>query len=534
MATLVLSAVGAAVGSSFSGSILGLSGAVIGRAVGATIGRVIDQKILGSGSEPVETGKIDRYRLSGVGEGTPIAQVHGRMRVPGHVIWSTHFLETATTSGGGKGAPPQPKTTSYSYSVSLALALCEGEIAHVGRIWADGALVERDQLALRVYRGTEDQLPDPKIEAVEGAGAVPAYRGTAYVVIEDLDLSPYGNRVPQLSFEVVRPAKEDPALRPSAGAALQGLALIPGTGEYALATQPVTLRHGVGAREAVNLNGASGQPDFVDALDALTAEAPNCAAVSLVVSWFGDDLRAGDCRLRPKVEQKLADGEELPWSVSGLSRSAAEEIAKIDDRPVYGGTPADATVIQAIAEIRGRGLEVMLYPFILMEILPGNILPDPWSDAVGQPVFPWRGRITGTLAPGQPGSLDGTAGNRASVDAFVGTVTAADFAVAPGSVTYQGPDEWTYSRYILHMAALCAAAGGVEAFCIGSELRALTQMRDDVGFPFVDKLRALTAEVRQLLPDAKLGYAADWSEYFGYHPQDGTGDVFFHLDPLWA
>ncbi|MEM9754991.1 MAG: glycoside hydrolase TIM-barrel-like domain-containing protein, partial [Pseudomonadota bacterium] len=47
-------------------------------------------------------------------------------------------------------------------------------------------------------------------------------------------------------------------------------------------------------------------------------------------------------------------------------------------------------------------------------------------------------------------------------------------------------------------------------------------------------LRALTAEVRQLLPDAKLGYAADWSEYFGYHPQDGTGDVFFHLDPLWA
>ena len=81
MATLVLSAAGAAIGSTFSGTVLGLSGAVIGRAVGATIGRVIDQKLLGQGSDPVETGKIDRYRLAGVGEGTPVALTHGRMRL---------------------------------------------------------------------------------------------------------------------------------------------------------------------------------------------------------------------------------------------------------------------------------------------------------------------------------------------------------------------------------------------------------------------------------------------------------------------
>ena len=31
-----------------------------------------------------------------------------------------------------------------------------------------------------------------------------------------------------------------------------------------------------------------------------------------------------------------------------------------------------------------------------------------------------------------------------------------------------------------------------------------------------------------------LSYAADWSEYFGHHPQDGSVGVFFHLDPLWA
>ena len=28
-----------------------------------------------------------------------------------------------------------------------------------------------------------------------------------------------------------------------------------------------------------------------------------------------------------------------------------------------------------------------------------------------------------------------------------------------------------------------------------------------------------------------IGYAADWSEHFGYQPADGSGDVFFHTLP---
>ncbi len=31
-----------------------------------------------------------------------------------------------------------------------------------------------------------------------------------------------------------------------------------------------------------------------------------------------------------------------------------------------------------------------------------------------------------------------------------------------------------------------------------------------------------------------ISYGADWTEYFGHQPADGSGDVFFHLDPLWA
>ncbi len=207
MATLVFSAIGASLGAGFGGAVLGLSGAVIGRAIGVTVGRSIDQRLLGSGSEAVDVGRIDRLRLSRVSEGTPVPRIWGRMRVAGQIIWSTEFKEHVSRRGGGKGAP-QPKMNEYSYSISLAIALCQGEILRVGRIWADGNEIAPTELNLRIYTGSETQLPDPRIEATEGAGKAPAFRGVTYVVIEDLDLTAYGNRVPQFSFEVIRAAEQ--------------------------------------------------------------------------------------------------------------------------------------------------------------------------------------------------------------------------------------------------------------------------------------------------------------------------------------
>ncbi|MBL4811323.1 MAG: glycoside hydrolase/phage tail family protein, partial [Rhodobacteraceae bacterium] len=101
-------------------------------------------------------------------------------------------------------------------------------------------------------------------------------------------------------------------------------------------------------------------------------------------------------------------------------------------------------------------------------------------------------------------------------------------------ISYGGPAEWSFRRFVLHQAHLCAAAGGVDAFCIGSETRGLTQIRGASGFPAVAHLQTLAADVRSVLgAGCKLGYAADWSEYHGYQPS-GTGDKYFHLDPLWA
>jgi hypothetical protein len=533
MATLLLSAAGAMIGAGVGGTVLGLSGAVIGRAIGATIGRAIDQRILGGGSEPVDIGRIDRLRLTGASEGSAIGQVWGRMRIGGQVVWATEFTETVRRRRAGKGAP-KPKINDYSYSVSLAIGLCEGEILRVGRIWADGNEISAPDLNMRIYSGSEDQLPDPLIEGIEGAGKAPAYRGLAYVVIEDLELAAYGNRVPQFSFEVIR-AAQGPAVDPAASlsGAVRGVALIPGTGEYGLATTPVHYAEALGRNRTANVHSPSGKTDFATSLEQLSQELPRSDAISLVVSWFGDDLRCSSCTIHPKVEQKLRDGIGMPWRAGGLNRAAAREIPKLDGASIYGGTPTDASVIEAIRALRGADKDVMFYPFILMDQVAGNLLSDPWTGATAQPALPLRGRITLATAPGRPGTSDRTAGAAAEVSAFFGAAEPGHFAVNGETISYSGPADWGYRKFILHYAHLCVIAGGVESFCIGSELRSLTQIRGAAdSFPAVQELQRLAVDVRSVLgPQVKISYAADWSEYFGYHVD---GNVYFHLDPLWS
>ncbi|MEO8242156.1 MAG: glycoside hydrolase TIM-barrel-like domain-containing protein [bacterium] len=533
MATILLSSVGAAIGSGFGGTVLGLSGAVIGRAVGATAGRAIDQNLLQNGSQTIETGKIERFRIPAVGYGTPVQEVWGRMRIAGQVIWASRFLESSQSSGGGKGTR-QPSTTAYSYSVSLAIGLCIGVASSVGRVWADGIEIAKDSLDLRFYPGSETQLPDAKIEAVEGAGNAPSYRGIAYVVIEELQLARFGNRVPAFSFEVIRRANiSNPADRADIANSVKAVAMIPGSGEYALATSSEFFKLAPGKNQPANVHSISGQSDFDASLSQLRDELPNCGSISLVVCWFGDDLRCGECAIQPKVEQSEIDGERMPWTVSGLTRSQAAIVPRIDGNPVYGGTPTDQSVIQAIQRIRSAGLEVMFYPFILMDQLAGNSLPNPWSDESGQPKLPWRGRITTSIAPGRSGSPDKTAVAEAEARSFFGEAGPGDFMQSDQTVDYTGSDDWGYRRFILHYANLCALAGGVDAFCIGSELVGVTQIQSAQNvFPAVLALQQLAGEVRSILGNGtKISYAADWTEYRGLQRD---GDFQFNMDPLWS
>lgn len=494
----------------------------------------VSRAISGLFTDPVEGPRLDDFTIQTSSEGAAVPIVYGRMRVSGQVIWAARPVETAQTrsAGGGKGGP---KITEYSYTISFAVAVAEGPISGIGQIWADGNLIERAGLVMRVHTGGQDQLPDPLIEAIEGAGQAPAYRGLAYVVFEDMPLEDFGARIPNLAFEVYGQASS-PDDYQAMESLIEGVCLIPASGEFAYADQPVLREIIEGLEQTENVHTSRASTDLEAALDDLAARLPDCRSVALVTSWFGTDLRAGDCQLKPGVERREKNTRPLIWAAAGETRATAHLVSQSDGNPVYGGTPSDETIIAAIKALKARGYAVTLYPFILMDIPGGNALPDPYGGAE-QAAFPWRGRITCHPAAGQAGAADKTAAAAAQVDAFFGLAQASDFAVSADTVSYSGPSEdWGFNRFILHHAALAAAAGGVESVIIGSEMRGLTQIRSaPADYPAVARLKALAGEVRTLVGAAtQISYAADWSEYFGHAPGDGSGDRFFHLDPLWA
>ena len=535
MATLALAAAGAAIGGALLPTgitLLGatITGATIGSQIGALTGAFVDQSLLGASGSGIRSGpRLSDLKITASTEGAPIPRLYGRARLGGQMIWATDLEEQRVTSGGGKGAPSQPATEEFRYYANFAVALCEGEITSLGRVWADGKELDLSDYDWRLHTGSEDQTADSLIVAREGADNAPAYRGVAYIVFERLPLQSFGNRLPQLSFEVYRAV--DPF-----EAQVRGVVLIPGSGEFVYATDPVTRSVGLAQSEAENTHTRRGGSDWTVALDQLQETLPNAGSVSLVVSWFGSDLRAGECLIRPCVDTADKDTSPIVWSVAGLNRATAPVVSTNAGRAAYGGTPSDQTVVGAIQDLAARGLDVALTPFILMDIPAGNTLPDPYTGDTGQPAYPWRGRITVDPAPDQPGSPDKSAGVTAQLAAFIGTATPADFTIAGETVIYSGPAEWSLRRMVLHYAHLAVAAGGVDAFVIGSELRGLTQIRSDAStYPFVAALASLADDVKAVLgPATRVTYAADWSEYFGHQPADGTGDVFFHLDPLWA
>ena len=531
MATLVLRSAGAALGTALGGPLGGL----IGGAVGAVGGAVVDE-LLANALAPrrAPAAELDTVAITHAEEGAPVRKLWGRMRVGGNVIWCTQFqavtgkVKTPGASGKGFGSSTTKVT---SFELSFAVAFCEGgEDVSLGRVWADGNALDLSQYGYHFYSGSESQEPDGWIESAEGTGRVPAYRGLCYLVFNLMPLDDFGNRMPQITAEIIRrPPIPDPD---DVTRALRAVCLLPGAGEFVLGTQVYQSSDGFGNWFPENVHAPNGQPDLLSSLDDLDVTLPGRAAVSLVVTWFGTDLRAGECRVVPKVETPTKTVTPVDWAVAGFTRATAEVVSQIDPStldptglggaapptglvPAFGGTPSDDTVVQAIQAMNDRGLKVQFYPFVMVDVPAGNGLPDPHGGAEQAP-YPWRGRITCFPGPGQPGSADRTPAAAAQVAAF-----------------FAG-----YGAMVLHYAGLCAAAGGVDCFIVGSELVGLTRLRSGPGaapYPAVDALRALAAQVRGIVgAGCRIGYAADWSEYHSHRPDDGTDDVIFNMDPLWS
>jgi hypothetical protein len=522
MATLVFQMAGSAIG-----GLLGPFGAVAGRALGGLAGAMVDNALFGGSSS--SGAKLKDLDVTASTEGTPVPQVYGRGRVAGQIIWATRleavtYRRKAAAKGGAMGGGEGDAT---AYFANIALGLCEGPNGRIGRVWADGKPLDLHNIVMRTYSGSETQEPDPLIVAKEGADFAPAYRGLVYVVFERLNLEPFGNRIPQLSFEVIRAVGE-------LESNIRAVTIIPGAGEFAYDTAPVIRTLGLAASDTENRHTLIADTDWEASLDELQALCPNLTHVSLVAAWFGNDLRAGNCTITPRVDSTIKRTVGRSWRVSNLSREDALEVSSVDGKPSYGGSPSDEAVIAAIRDLNLRGLKVTLYPFIMMDVPAANALFNPYTGSSGQPAYPWRGQITCSPAAGVSGSVDATPAATTQIASFFGTATPAQFSIAGDQVNFSG-SEWSFRRFVLHMAKLSVAAGGVDSFIIGSEMPGITRVRSASGvYPATAQLVALAADVRAVVGGTtKLTYAADWTEY-GAHVLGGGSEVRFPLDPLWS
>ena len=254
MGQLILTIAGTAIGTAIGGP--------VGGAIGGSIGSYAGASIFGPGTTRAEGPRLDDKRITTSSYGVTIPRIYGTSRVAGNIIWSTDLKERAETQGGGSskgGGGGGVSITTYKYSVSCAISVCLGPITTIRKIWGDGLLiydvsaldvtgdvevvrvpVYREETStdsetgqtytyevlvgyeyeisgtgktsdgpesrftarrFRIYTGTEEQQPDPTIQA--DRGTTPAYRGQAYVVFEDLELENFGNRIPSFTFEVI-------------------------------------------------------------------------------------------------------------------------------------------------------------------------------------------------------------------------------------------------------------------------------------------------------------------------------------------
>lgn len=174
------------------------AGAALGGPVGANVGSIIGREIDRSLRLQPQA-RLSDLRLPSTQYGDAIPAVHGRMRVGGLVLWSGTPLATATIGKNGSG---------QGSTVSFAFAITSGRVENVERIWADGRLIRDGEgrqavgFTMRVHRGDEDQLSDPLIASLLGEERAPAFRGIAYLLFEDFDLSSFGNRLPLITAEV--------------------------------------------------------------------------------------------------------------------------------------------------------------------------------------------------------------------------------------------------------------------------------------------------------------------------------------------
>lgn len=238
-----------AIGGSALGAGLGLSttGATLLASLGSFAGNLIDQAVFGLGRTGTQEERaslnIPQVLTSSYGRAIPV--VYGTARVAGNVVWMatprvTTISHTQKVRSGKFSTRTVTTGIERKTETDLAIVLTavpsllaevralneaedngeitfrtRGTMVGVRRLWADGELIydartfnlkpaQVNNFTLaEVHDGSEGQEPDGLIEAAEGIGEVPAFRGLGYIVLQDVRISDYGNRIPNYTAEIV-------------------------------------------------------------------------------------------------------------------------------------------------------------------------------------------------------------------------------------------------------------------------------------------------------------------------------------------
>jgi len=146
--------------------------------------------------------------------GTPVPLSFGAFRHACAIIWTTKLTPIIQD-------PSEPY--SEQYKASFAAKICEGPQGSLLRVWFNKVLVlDRTTVSgdgyssapdfsgkISFYTGSTSQTASPVIEAEEGAGFVPAYRDTCYLVCKDIPMGRFGNALPEIEAEVAAAATPD-------------------------------------------------------------------------------------------------------------------------------------------------------------------------------------------------------------------------------------------------------------------------------------------------------------------------------------
>lgn len=201
-----------------------LAGAFVGAAVGAPQLGFFLGSLVGNAIDPVriKAPSIGDISQQTSAEGVACPLYAGTAGGAGNLIYASEpdIVDGGTSSGKGGPEVENPDRAYVTFIIRIGASLFDGPgyrqgITGLIKVWEDEKLVydvsststileESAKYAegFTFYPGTQTQLPDPDVEAIEGVGNVPSYRGRAIFVKKRHDVTDRRGSIPNYRFEV--------------------------------------------------------------------------------------------------------------------------------------------------------------------------------------------------------------------------------------------------------------------------------------------------------------------------------------------